>query len=87
LGGSAWVAGRGLAEEIELARILAGLGRSFSVVAADLVVVGILELERELHQGVGDVGRGLIGDGELMLLFCAAFAGHRLYSAISPLVR
>jgi hypothetical protein len=58
-----------------------------TVVTPDLVVVGILKLKRELHQGVGDVGRGLIGDGELMLLFCAAFAGHRLYSAIPPLVR
>ena len=46
-----------------------------------------LKIERELHQGVGDVGHDLIGDGELMLLFCVAFAGQRLYSAISPLVR
>src|SRR5215468_9525345 len=38
-GGSAWVAGRGSAEEIELARILVGLGRDCFVVAADLVVV------------------------------------------------
>ena len=74
-------------EEIELARIRIELGRDCSVVTPDLVVVGILKLKRELHQGVGDVGRGLIGDGELMLLFCAAFAGHRLYSAIPPLVR
>jgi hypothetical protein len=39
-----------------------------SMVAPDLGVVGVLELERELHQGVGDVSRGFIGDGELMLL-------------------
>jgi len=50
-GGSGWVAGRGSAEEIELARILVGLGRDCFVVAADLVVVGVLKLERELHQG------------------------------------
>ena len=77
----------GLSEEIELTRILVGLGRDFLVVATYLDVVAVLELERELHQGVGDVGRGLIGDGELVLLFCAAFASHGGYSAISPLVR
>ena len=79
--------GEGLTEEIELARIRVGLGRDCLVVAPDLGVVVVLEVERELHQGVGDVGRSLVGNGELMLLFCAAFAGHRLYSAISPLVR
>ena len=76
-----------MAEEIELARIRVELGRDCLVVTPDLGVVGVLELECELHQGVGDVGRGLIGDGELVLLLCATFTGHRLYSAISPLVR
>lgn len=28
----------------------------------DLGVVGVLELERELHQGIGDVGGGFVGD-------------------------
>jgi hypothetical protein len=49
-----------LAEEIELPRIHVGIGRDFAVVAPDLVVVGVLEVERELHQGVGDVGGGFV---------------------------
>ena len=74
-------------EELELAGIPLRLGRDCLEVAPDLDVVGVLKVERELHQRVGDVGSGLIGDGELMLLLCAAFTDHRLYSAISPLVR
>jgi len=75
-------------KEIELARIVVGLvGGDCFVVATYLGIVAVLELNGELHQGVGNVGGGLIGDGELVLLFCAAFASHRLYSAISPLVR
>jgi hypothetical protein len=63
-------------EELKLTRISVGLGRDCLEVASDLDVVGVLELERELHQGVGDVGRRLVGDGELVLLLCAAFADH-----------
>src|SRR5215813_10042868 len=84
---SAWIVGRGLGEEIELAGIRDEPGRNCFVVATYLGVVVVLEVERELHQRVGDVGRRLVGDGELVFLFCAAFAGHRLYSAISVLVR
>src|SRR3974377_548552 len=63
-------------EEVERAWILVRLGRDCLVVTPDLCVVAVLELERELHQGVGDVSRGLIGDGELVLLFCSVFASH-----------
>ena len=73
-----------MAEEIKLAHICVGLGRDCFVVPAYLSVVSVLELERELHQCVGDVSRGFIGDGELTLLFCAAFAGHRVNRRSRP---
>ena len=67
-------------EELKLTRISVGLGRDCLEVASDLDVVGVLELERELHQGVSDVSGGFIGEGELVLLLGAGFAGHWLTS-------
>src|SRR5262249_2818547 len=75
-------------KEIELARIVLRLRCDRLVVATYLGVVGILELEREPHQGVGDVSDGFIGEGELVLLLGAVFAScHRAYSSISFFVR
>ena len=54
-------------EELELTRVLVGLGRDRLVVAAYLGEVVVLEVERELHQGVTYVSGGLIGKGELVL--------------------
>ena len=67
-------------KEIELARIVIGLGRNRLIVATNLGVVAVLELDREPHQGVSDVSGGFIGEGELVLLFGAEFAGHWLTS-------
>jgi len=72
-------------KEIELARIVIGLGHNRLIVATYLGVVGILELEAQ--QDVGDVSGGFVGEGELVLLFGAGFARHRLYSSMSFLVR
>src|SRR3974377_1246017 len=75
-------------EELELARIVIGLGRNRLIVVTYLGVVVVLELERELHQRVGDVSDGLVGEGELVLLFGVVFAScHRAYSSMSFLVR
>ena len=74
-------------KEIELARIVIGLGHNRLIVATYLGVVVVLELEREPHQGVGDVSGGFVGEGELVFLFGAGFARYRLYSSMSFLVR
>src|SRR5215471_10077294 len=66
---SAWIA-----EEIELAGIRGGHGRDCLVMAADLDVVVVLEVESELHERGGDIGGGLVGYGELVLLLSAVFA-------------
>ena len=63
--------GRLLREEFELARIVIGLWRNRLIVATNLGVVVVLELERELHQGVSDVSGGFIGEGEVVLLLGA----------------
>jgi len=55
-------------KEIELARVVIGLGHNRLIVATYLGVVGILELEREAQQDVGDVSGGFVGEGELVLL-------------------
>ena len=66
-----WFEGLLPGEQVELARVLVRLGADGFVVAAYLSVVVCLEVEGELHQCLGDVGGGFIGDGELMLLLCA----------------
>src|SRR5215831_13866063 len=76
--------GRLLWEELELARIRVGRGRDCLVVTADLDVVVVLEVEGEVHERGGDVGGGLVGYGELVLLLCAAFAGHRVSRRSRP---
>lgn len=58
-------------EQVELARIVVGLGGNRLVVPADLGVVVVLELEGELHQRLGDVSGGFIGEVEFVRLFCA----------------
>ena len=52
---------RGFAEQIELLVVRFGLERF--VVTADLSQVACLEFQGKLHQRVGDVGCGFIGDG------------------------
>src|SRR5262245_64826714 len=47
-------------EEIELARIVVGLGRDWLVVTAYLGVVVCIEVEGELHQCLGDVSGDFI---------------------------
>ena len=49
-----------LREEFELAKIVIGLWRNRLIVATNLGVVVVLELERESHQGVSDVSGGFI---------------------------
>src|SRR5262249_22228673 len=78
------VAWRRVSGKKELPRIRGRVGGELLVVTPDLVVVGVLELEGELHQGVSDVGRGRIGDGEVVLLLCAPFAGHRVTQRSRP---
>jgi hypothetical protein len=52
-----------VAEQVELPRAVVTFGRDGLVVTAYLGKVGRLELQGELHQGVGSVSRGFIGDG------------------------
>ena len=61
-----WSERRMSAEEIELYRIVVtplAVLREGLVVTADLGEVGALELQGEVHQRVGDIGGGFIGDG------------------------
>lgn len=54
------------AEQIELCRIVVAqllIMREGLMVASDLGEVGGLELQGKLHQRIGDVGGGFIGDG------------------------
>jgi len=47
-------------------------------VATYLSVVAVFEVEGELHQGIGDVSGGLVGEGALVLLLGGVFASsHR----------
>ena len=58
--------------------------------AADLGEVGRLELQGELHQRVGDICGGFIGDGVFWRLGCCACASSgslRAYSSMSSFMR
>ena len=71
-----------------MAWVLVRPGSNRFVVATYLSVVAVLEVEGELHQGIGDVSGGLIGEGAL----CCCSVGYLrraigAYSSISFLVR
>ena len=68
----------GIVEQVEFVSVMVRLERKGWVVAAYFGGVVVVELERELHRGAGEVSDGFISEGELGLLFCGRSAPQKL---------